>query len=112
MASIPERFRKSARSLGGEKGSDPKNRPEVTVISKGDGKDKEKEAAEAAEAAQATVAAPPPPEAIETAIRPPRDDEKTSEQEWRTLFRKANDRVKKAERQVARTREALSAARI
>lgn len=109
VASIPERFRKSARSLGGE--GDSKSGPEVTVVSKGDGKakekdkdkDKDKDAAESSLAAQ-----PPPPDPIETAIRPPREEENAGEQEWRTLFRKANDRVRRTERQVARTREALS----
>jgi hypothetical protein len=102
-ASIPERFRKSARSLGGEKGGDSRSGPEVTVVSKGDSKGKDKEAADTSVAPQ-----PPPPDPIETAIRPPRDDEKVSEQEWRGLFRKANDRVGRAERQVKRTREALA----
>jgi hypothetical protein len=101
-ASIPERFRKSARSMGGEKSG---SGPEVTVISKGDGKDKDKDKG----AAEPTVAPlPPPPDPIETAIRPPRDDEKAGEQEWRTLFRKANERVRRAERQIQRTRDALS----
>src|SRR5262249_27760965 len=54
------------------------------------------------------AAQPPPPEPIESAIRPPREDEKTSEQEWRTLFRKANDRVHRAERQLQRTRDAMA----
>jgi hypothetical protein len=101
-ASIPERYRKSTRTLGGDK--DSRSGPEVQVISKEDGKPKEREPPP-----ETTVAPqPPPPEPIETAIRPPRDDEKASEQEWRTLFRKANDRVKRAERQLQRTRDAMS----
>jgi uncharacterized membrane protein len=97
-ASIPERFRKSARAMGGEKSGGP----EVTVVSKGEPKEKDK-------GAEPMVAPlPPPPDPIETAIRPPRDEEKASEQEWRSLFRKANDRVRRAERQIQRTRDALS----
>jgi hypothetical protein len=51
---------------------------------------------------------PPPPQPIEEAIRPPRDDEKVNEEQWRTLFRKSNERVRRAERKVQRTREAIA----
>jgi hypothetical protein len=51
---------------------------------------------------------PPPPQPIEETIRAPRDDEKVSEEEWRTLFRKSNERVRRAERKVQRTREAVA----
>jgi len=99
LASIPERYRKSVRALGGDKSG-----AEVQVVTKDDPKPKDKEPPP-----DATMAPqPPPPEPIETAIRPPREDEKASEQEWRTLFRKANDRVRRAERQVQRSREAIA----
>ena len=50
----------------------------------------------------------PPPQPIEEAIQAPREDEKVSEEQWRTMFRKANERVKRAERKAQRTREALA----
>jgi hypothetical protein len=99
LASIPERYKKTVRTVGSDKSG-----PEVQVVGKDDGKPKDREPPP-----ETTMAPqPPPPEPIETAIRPPRDDEKASEQEWRTLFRKANDRVKRAERQLQRTRDAIS----
>ncbi len=51
---------------------------------------------------------PPPPQPIEETIRAPREDEKVTEEQWRTMFRKANEKVKRAERKTQRTREALA----
>ena len=50
----------------------------------------------------------PPPQPIEEAIQAPREDEKVTEEQWRTMFRKANERVRRAERKTQRTREALA----
>jgi len=102
QATIPEKSRRSARKLEGESPLvEPKLSPSTTQEPERAAKPKKEE--------QVTLAdQPPPPEPIETAIHAPREDEKVSEEQWRTLFRKANDRVRKAERRVARSKEALA----
>lgn len=101
-ASIPEKYRSSARALGGDK-LKAEAKPETAATAA-----KESAQPERKEPPSDATVQPPPPEAIETAIRPPDPDEKVSEEQWRTMFRKANDQVSRKERQTQRTREAFA----
>lgn len=105
VASIPEKSRKTARKLE----NDP---PAVAPRSAlpGDGSSLPKVTADDApkEPRPAIDAQPPPPEPIEATVHAPRDDEKLTEDQWRTLFRKANDKVSRSERKATRTRESLA----
>jgi len=103
IATIPEKARRTVRKLEGPPDA-------VAPRSAIPGVDLEKPAAKEPEPPPKQPAAeqPPPPQPIEESIQTPRDDEKVSEEQWRTLFRKANERVKRAERKTQRTREALA----
>ena len=104
IASIPERARRTARKLAAETPdpvSAPARRDDGAKDAKADG-DTPKDAHAVADAQ------PPAPEPIETALVAPREDEKVTEDQWRSLFRKAGERLKRAERKAQRTREALS----
>jgi hypothetical protein len=100
-SAIPEKFRRSARPLGGDKVKsdarlstpDPADPPRATP------------SAQPKTEAPATT---PPPEPIETSIRAPEPDDKVSEEQWRSMFRKAGERVRRTERNLARTKEAIS----
>jgi len=111
-ASIPEKARRTARKLAAETPDavEPRSassrRDEGTKEAKAEG-DTSKDAS-SKDARAVAEAQPPPPEPIETALVAPRDDEKVSEEQWRSLFRKAGERLKRAERKAQRTREALS----
>ena len=104
IASIPEKFKRTVRKLEGV--------PEaVAPRSAIPGVELEKPASKEPEPPPKQAAAPeqpPPPQPIEEAIRAPRDDEKVNEEQWRDMFRKANERVRRAERKTQRTREALA----
>jgi hypothetical protein len=104
IASIPEKSKRTVRKLEGV--------PEaVAPRSAIPGVELEKPAPKEPEPAPkqaATPDQPPPPQPIEEAIRPPRDDEKVNEEQWRDMFRKSNERVRRAERKTQRTREALA----
>ena len=106
VASIPEKARRTVRKLEGT--------PEaVAPRSAIPGVDLEKQKPAEPEPAADPKKQPapeqaPPPQPIEEAIQAPREDEKVSEEQWRTMFRKANERVKRAERKAQRTREALA----
>jgi hypothetical protein len=103
IASIPEKARRTVRKLEGP--------PEaVAPRSAIPGVELEKPAAKEPEPPpkQPAPEQPPPPQPIEESIQVPRDDEKVSEEQWRNMFRKANERVKRAERKTQRTREALA----
>jgi hypothetical protein len=102
VASIPEKSRRAARPLGGDSPLvEPKFSSTTPQETGGPAKPKD-------EPPKSAEAQPPPPEPIETAVQAPREDEKVSEDQWRSMFRKANDRVRKAERRVQRSREALA----
>jgi YD repeat-containing protein len=103
-ASIPEKYRSSVRSLGGEK-LKAEVKPEAAPEPPKDSTPPERKEPPGEATGQPQ---PPPPEPIETAVRAPDPDEKVSEEQWRTMFRKANDRVQRSERQTKRTREALA----
>jgi len=96
VASIPEKARRSARKLENDppavipRSADPK--PPGNDPSKG----------------QPVADQPPPPAPIEETIHAPREDEKVTEDQWRTMFRKANDKVHRAERKTQRTRDSIS----
>jgi hypothetical protein len=101
-ASIPEKYRSSARSLGGEKvKAEAKAEPPPPAT----GSTEPEPKAPPAETAQPQ---PPPPEPIEIAERAPEPDDKVTEEQWRSMFRKASERVRRSERQAQRTREALA----
>jgi hypothetical protein len=107
VASIPEKSRRSVRKLEGTPDA-------VAPRSAIPGVEREKPApkpgeGDVADAKKGGAAdQPPPPEAIEEAIQAPREDEKVNEEQWRTMFRKSNERVRRAERKAQRTREALN----
>jgi hypothetical protein len=106
IASIPEKARRTLRKLSGvaEPVPPPSAIPGVELD-----KPKPTEPEPAADATkQPSPEQPPAPQPIEEAIQPPREDEKVSEEQWRTMFRKANERVRRAERKTQRTREALA----
>lgn len=106
VASIPEKARRTVRKLEGM--------PEaVAPRSAIPGVDLERPKPADPEPAadpkkQPASDQPPPPQPIEEAIQAPRENEKVSEEQWRTMFKKANERVKRAERKTERTREALA----
>jgi len=104
IASIPEKSRRTVRKLEGQ--------PEaVAPRSAIPGVELDKPAAKEPEPPPKQAAAPeqpPPPQPIEEAIRAPRDDEKVNEEQWRDMFRKSNERVRRAERKAQRTRDALA----
>lgn len=103
-ASIPEKSRRTVRKLEGD--SQGVIEPRTTTA-----KAEEPKAGKPADGSKEARPAedqPPPPEAIETALSAPRPDEQVSEEQWRSLFRKANERLKRAERKAQRTREALA----
>jgi len=107
VASIPEKSRRGARKLAAEtpdavEPRSAKARPDDA------GKDAKAQGDTPKEGQAVAEAQPPPPEPIETALVAPREDEKVSEEQWRTLFRKAGERLKRAERKAQRTREALA----
>jgi hypothetical protein len=107
IASIPEKARRTVRKLEGN----PEAAPPRSAIP---GVEPERTAAKPAapepEEGKKPPAEqqPPPPQPIEEAIHPPRDDETVGEEQWRTMFRKANERLRRAERKAQRTREALA----
>ncbi|HTS79346.1 MAG TPA: DUF4124 domain-containing protein [Myxococcaceae bacterium] len=102
VATIPERSRRTARKLDVEASSEPKATAKADDAAPKSGSSP-KDSLPVADSSQ-----PPPPEPIETALLVPREDEKVSEEQWRTLFRKANERVKRAERKAQRSRDALA----
>ena len=106
IASIPEKSRRTVKKLEGTPDA-------VAPRSAIPGVEREKPEpkpgeAEAANAKKPEPEQPPPPQPIEEAIQAPREDEQASEEQWRTLFRKSNERVRRAERKAQRTREALN----
>ena len=106
IASIPEKARRSVRKLEGTpeavapRSALPGVEPERTAARPAD--------PDAAESRKPSPDQPPPPQPIEESIQAPREDEKVSEDQWRTMFRKANERLRRAERKAQRTREALA----
>ena len=105
IASIPERSKRTVRKL---EGTPEAIAPRSAIPGVDLEKPKPPEPGPAPDAKKPASDQPPPPQPIEEAIQAPREDEKVSEEQWRTMFRKANERVKRAERKTERTREALS----
>jgi type IV secretory pathway VirB10-like protein len=104
IASIPEKYKRTVRKLEGPpEAVAPRSAIPGVELEKPAPKEPEPPPKQAA-----TPDQPPPPQPIEEAIRAPRDDEKVSEEQWRDMFRKANERVRRAERKTQRTREALA----
>lgn len=106
VASIPEKARRTARKLDNEPPAViPRSavNPEVTSTDPKAGGDDSSKGQRPGSDAQ-----PPPPEPIEATIHAPREDEKVTEDQWRTMFRKANDKVHRSERKVQRTRDSIS----
>jgi Domain of unknown function (DUF4124) len=105
LANIPEKARRTVRKLDA-------NPDVVAPRSALPGVEPEKATAkadpEAQDAKKPSPEQPPHPQPIEESVRAPRDDEKVSEEQWREMFRKANERVRRAERKTQRTREALA----
>jgi hypothetical protein len=106
LASIPDKSRRGARKLDGD--SQGVIEPRTTTAKADEPKSGKAAEGDPAKELRPSEAQPPPPEAIETALVAPRPDEQVSEDQWRSLFRKANERVKRAERKAQRTREALA----
>jgi hypothetical protein len=106
LASIPEKSRRTVKKLEGTpdavapRSAIPGVEPEKPAPKPGEG--------EVADAKKPPPEQPPPPQPIEEAIQAPREDEKVSEEQWRTMFRKSNERVRRAERKAQRTRDALN----
>lgn len=102
VASIPEKSRRTVRKLEGDTSSlvEPRTSTPKAEEGKPAGEDGEKRA-------QADPQAPPPAP-IEETLHAPREDETVNEDQWRSMFRKANEKVKRAERKAQRTREALA----
>jgi hypothetical protein len=106
IASIPEKARRTVKKLEGTpdavapRSAIPGVEREKPEPKPGEG--------EVADAKKPPPEQPPPPQPIEEAIQAPREDEKVSEEQWRTMFRKSNERVRRAERKAQRTREALN----
>ncbi|HZJ52514.1 MAG TPA: DUF4124 domain-containing protein [Myxococcaceae bacterium] len=107
VATIPEKARRTMRKLEGTtpdavapRSAIPGVEPERATAKAAD--------PEAQEAKKPAPDQPPPPQPIEESIQAPREDEKVNEEQWRTMFRKANERVRRAERKAQRTREALA----
>ena len=106
IASIPEKSRRTVRKL---EGTTEAVAPRSAIPGVDLEKPKTPEPEPSADAKKQPAAdQPPPPQPIEESIQAPRDDEKVSEEQWRTMFRKANERVRRAERKAQRTREALA----
>ena len=106
-ASIPEKARRTVRKLAEE--TPDAVEPRSTPARRDDGAKEAKAEGDTPKDGRAVAdAQPPPPEPIETALVAPREDEKVTEEQWRSLFRKAGERLKRAERKAQRTREALS----
>jgi len=106
-ASIPEKSRRTVRKLEGETAAEPRG----ATASAGDASKPAKPAGEGASTGprpSGEPLQPPPPEAIEETLHAPRADEQVSEEQWRSLFRKATERVKRAERKAQRSREELA----
>ena len=105
LASIPDKAKRTVRKLEGSPDA-------VAPRSAIPGVEREKTTAkpdpETQDAKKADPEQPPPPQPIEESIRAPREDESVNEEQWRMMFRKANERVRRAERKAQRTREALA----
>jgi len=106
VASIPDKARRTMRKLEGStpeavapRSAIPGVEPEKTTA---------KADPETQEAKKPAPEQPPAPQPIEESLQAPRADEQVSEEQWRTMFRKANERVHRAERKAQRTREALA----
>lgn len=106
VASIPEKQRRTARKLEGETPAAvvPRSATPPEEAAR-DGKPTDEDAARGQK--PPADGQPPPPEPIEATLHPPREDEKVSEDQWRSMFRKANEKVRRAERKTQRTRDAL-----
>ena len=106
IASIPEKAKRTIRKLEGTSDSSSSESAFPGIPAE---KPKVGESQPTAEAKKPDAPEqPPPPQPIEEVIRAPRDDEKVSEEQWRSLFRKSNERVRRAERKAERTREAFA----
>ncbi len=105
-ASIPEKSRRTVRKLEGDTSSlvEPRTSNAKAEEPPRDGKP----AGEDGEKRAQAEPQPPPPAPIEETLHAPREDEKVNEDQWRSMFRKANEKVKRAERKAQRTREALA----
>ncbi|HUM12942.1 MAG TPA: hypothetical protein VLT82_18480 [Myxococcaceae bacterium] len=108
VASIPEKARRSVRKLEGTTPDavSPRSAIPGVEVDRPPAKPADPDAAEAKK--PTADAQPPPPQPIEETVQAPRDDEKVGEEQWRTMFRKANEKVRRAERKTQRTREALA----
>ncbi|HVP59443.1 MAG TPA: hypothetical protein VMT11_02685 [Myxococcaceae bacterium] len=108
VASIPERARRTARKLEGQTPDAvaPRGAIPGVEVDRSTTKPPEPDAPEARKPPGDPQ--PPPPQPIEETLQVPREDQKLSEEQWRTMFRKANERVTRAERKTQRTREALA----
>jgi hypothetical protein len=106
VATIPEKSRRTARKLDNDQ---PTVVPR-SAVKPGEGSSLPKAPADEPpkDPRPATDAQPPPPEPIEATVHAPREDEKVTEDQWRTMFRKANDKVSRAERKATRTRDSLA----
>jgi hypothetical protein len=106
IASIPEKAKRTVRKLEGTPdvvapGARPRRRGRPV------GRETGRVGTPGGEEAPAD-SQPPPPQPIEETVQAPREDERVTEEQWRTMFRKANEKVKRAERKTQRTREALA----
>ncbi|HET9155361.1 MAG TPA: hypothetical protein VFN91_01760 [Myxococcaceae bacterium] len=107
LATIPEKARRTVRKLEGTPEAIAPRSSAIPGVELEKPKQPEPEPAAEAKKQPAPEQAPPP-QPIEEAIQAPREDEKVSEEQWRTMFRKANERVRRAERKTQRTREAMA----
>ena len=105
-ATIPEKSRRGVRKLDVD--SQGVIEPRTTTAKRDEPSSGKSPESEPGKEPRPADAQPPPPEPIETALVAPQPDEQVSEDQWRSLFRKANERVRRAERKATRTREALA----
>jgi len=105
LANIPDKSRRGARKLDGD--SDAVIQAKTTTAKADEPKSGKPPEGDSSKDVRSSDQ-PPPPEPIETALVAPRPEEQVSEDQWRSLFRKANERLKRAERKALRTREALA----
>ena len=107
IASIPEKARRTTRKLEGTpEAVAPRSAIPGVEVDRSPAKPAESDTAEAKK--PAADSQPPPPQPIEETIQAPREDEKVNEEQWRSMFRKTNEKVKRAERKTQRTRDALA----
>jgi len=108
VASIPEKARRTVRKLEGSTPDAVAPRSAIPGVEVDRSPTKPPEPQPTEPKKPEADAQPPPPQPIEETLHAPREDETVTEEQWRTMFRKTNEKLKRAERKTQRTREALA----